>query len=131
MVKNRRLARAVSDAGMSGFISKLRYKCAAHGVRLVQANRWFASTKLCCNCGRVQAMPLNVRTYSCNCGMMLDRDLNAARNLEGYAAGSSSEAPNGRGGHVRPPSVGSGLRSVNGSTELGRSGQIVEIRSDF
>ena len=89
MVKNRRLSRAVSDAGMSGFVSKLRYKCAAHGVRLVQADRWFASTKLCCSCGRVQAMPLTVRTYSCDCGMVLDRDLNAARNLEGYAAGSS------------------------------------------
>lgn len=131
MVKNRRLARAVSDAGMSGFVSKLAYKCAAHGVRLVQADRWFASTKLCCRCGQVQAMPLNVRTYSCDCGMVLDRDLNAARNLERYAAGSSSEAPNGRGGHVRPPSGGSGLRSVNRSTELDRSGQIVEIRSDF
>ena len=93
MVKNRRLARAVSDAGMNGFISKLKYKCAAHGVRFVRADRWFASTKLCCGCGRVQAMPLNVRTYSCDCGMVLDRDLNAARNLERYAAGSSSEAP--------------------------------------
>ena len=131
MLKNRRLARAVSDAGMSGFVSKLAYKCAAHGVRLVRADRWFASTKLCCGCGRVQAMPLNVRTYSCDCGMVLDRDLNAARNLERYAADSSSEAPNGRGGHVRPPSDGSGLRSVNGSTGLSISRQIVEIRSDF
>ena len=69
MVTKRRLARAVSDAGMSGFVSKLRYKCEAHGVRLVQADRWFASTELCCGCGRVQAMPLNVRTYSCDCGI--------------------------------------------------------------
>jgi len=131
MVKNRRLARAVSDAGMGGFISKLRYKCEAAGVRFIQADRWFASTKLCCGCGRVQVMPLNVRTYSCDCGVLLDRDLSAARNLERYAAGSSSEAPNGRGGHVRPSSDGGGRRSVNGSTGLSRSGQIVEIRSDF
>ncbi len=48
-----------------------------------------------------------------------------------YAVGSSSEAPNGRGGHVRPPSGGSGLRSVNGSTGLSKLGQIVEIRSNF
>lgn len=131
MVKNRRLARAVSDAGMSGFISKLSYKCKAAGVRLVQADRWFPSTKLCSGCGRVQAIPLNVRTYSCDCGLVLDRDLNAARNLERYAAGSSSEAQNGRGGHVRPPLGGRGRRSVNGSTELNRLEHIVGIRSDF
>ena len=131
MVKNRRLARAVSDAGMSGFISKLRYKCEANGVRFIQAGRWFASTKSCSGCGRVKSMPLNVRTYCCDCGVLLDRDVNAARNLERYAAGSSSEAQNGRGDHVRPPSDGSGLRSVNGSIGLSRSGQIVEIRSDF
>ena len=131
MVKNRRLARAVSDAGMSGFISKLKYKCEADGVRFIQADRWFASTKLCSSCGQVQAMPLNVRTYSCDCGVSLDRDLNAARNLAQYAAGSSSEAPNGRGGHVRPSSGGSDLRSVNGSTGINRLAQIVEIRSDF
>ena len=75
--------------------------------------------------------PLNVRTYACDCGMVLDRDLNAARNLARYAAGSSSEAQNGRGGHVRPSSGGSGRRSVNGSTGLNRSGQMVGIRSDF
>ena len=131
MVKNGRLARAVSDAGMSGFVGKLSYKCEAAGVRLVQADRWFPSTKLCSGCGQVQAMPLNVRTYSCDCGMALDRDLNAARNLERYAAGSSSEAQNGRGGRVRPSSDGSGWRSVNGSTGLNRLGQIVEIGSDF
>ena len=115
----------------SGRLSKLKYKCEAGGVRFAQADRWFPSTKLCCGCGQVQAMPLNGRTYSCDCGMALDRDLNAARNLERYAAGSSSEAQNGRGGQVRPSSGGSGLRSVNRSTGLSRSGQIVEIRSDF
>ena len=131
MVKNRRSARAVSDAGMSGFIRKLKYKCGAAGVRFVQAGRWFPSTKPCCSCGRVQAMPLNVRTYWCDCGMVLDWDLNAARNLARYAAGSSSEAQNGRGGHVRPSLGGSGLRSVNRSTGLSRLRQVVEIRSDF
>ena len=131
MVKNRRLARAVSDAGMSGFVSKLRYKCEADGGRFMQTDRWFASTKLCSGCGQVQAMPLNVRTYSCDCGVLLDRDLNAARNLARYAADSSSEARNGRGGHVRPPWGGSGLRSVNGSTGLNRLEHIVGIRSDF
>ena len=131
MVKNRRLARAVSDAGMSGFTFKLRYKCEADGVRFMQADRWFASTKLCSGCGQVQAMPLNVRTYSCDCGVLLDGDLNAARNLERYAAGSSSEAQNGRGGHVRPSSGCSGLRSVNGSTGLNKLEHIVGIRSDF
>ena len=99
MVKNRRLARAVSDAAMSSFISKLRYKCEVSGVRLVQADRWFPSTKLCSGCGQVrEQVPLNVRTYSCDCGLVLDRDLNAARNLKQVAAASSAEAQNGRGG---------------------------------
>ena len=62
--------RAASDAGMSGFTFKLKYKCEASGVRFMQAGRWFPSTKLCFGCGQVQAMPLNVHTYWCDCGLV-------------------------------------------------------------
>ena len=51
MVRNRRLARAIADAGMSGFLTKLEYKCGWYGAEFVKANRWFASSKLCAHCG--------------------------------------------------------------------------------
>ena len=51
MVRNRRLARGISDAGMSGFLSKLEYKCLWYGAEFVKADRWFASSKLCSHCG--------------------------------------------------------------------------------
>ena len=51
MMRNRRLARAVADAGMSGFLTKLEYKCLWYGAEYVKADRWFASSKLCSRCG--------------------------------------------------------------------------------
>ena len=51
MVRNRRLARAIADAGMAGFLGKLEYKCAWYGAEFVKADRWFASSKLCAHCG--------------------------------------------------------------------------------
>ena len=51
MVRNRRLSRAISDAGMSGFLTKLEYKCAWYGAEFMKADRWFASSKLCAHCG--------------------------------------------------------------------------------
>ena len=52
MMLNRRLARALADAGMAGFLSKLEYKCAWYGAEYVKADRWYASSKLCAHCGR-------------------------------------------------------------------------------
>ena len=51
MIRNRRLARAIADAGMSGFLTKLEYKCAWYGAEYVKADRWFASSKLYSHCG--------------------------------------------------------------------------------
>ena len=51
MVRNRRLARAIADAGMSGFLTKLEYKCGWYGAEFDKANRWFALSKLCAHCG--------------------------------------------------------------------------------
>ena len=51
MMRNRRLARAIADSGMSGFLSKLEYKCAWYGAEYVKADRWYASSKLCAHCG--------------------------------------------------------------------------------
>ncbi|QIY76286.1 RNA-guided endonuclease InsQ/TnpB family protein [Streptomyces sp. RLB1-33] len=82
MVKNRTLARAISDAAWSEFRSMLEYKAAWYGREVVAVDRWFPSSKLCSACGTLQdTMPLNVRTWTCNCGTTHDRDVNAAHNL--------------------------------------------------
>ncbi|MFD7840918.1 RNA-guided endonuclease InsQ/TnpB family protein [Streptomyces sp. NPDC059761] len=83
MVKNHKLARAISDAAWTELRSMLEYKCAWYGRTLITVDRWFPSTKLCSHCGALAAhMPLHVRTWTCaNCGTTHDRDENAAVNL--------------------------------------------------
>ncbi|MGW1760123.1 RNA-guided endonuclease InsQ/TnpB family protein [Streptomyces mirabilis] len=82
MVKNHRLARAISDAAWSEFRSMLEYKAVWHGREVIAVDRWFPSSKLCSACGTLrEAMPLNVRTWTCDCGITHDRDVNAANNL--------------------------------------------------
>ncbi|WP_405475580.1 RNA-guided endonuclease InsQ/TnpB family protein [Streptomyces sp. NBC_00009] len=82
MVKNRKLARAISDAAWSDFRGLLEYKAAWYGREVIAVDRFFPSSKLCSHCGTLQGkMPLNVRTWTCDCGTTHDRDVNAARNL--------------------------------------------------
>ncbi|MFI5554011.1 RNA-guided endonuclease InsQ/TnpB family protein [Streptomyces sp. NPDC051738] len=83
VVRNRSLARAISDAAWSQFRSMLEYKAGWYGREVVAVDRFFPSSKLCSHCGTLQpAMPLNVRTWTCdNCGTAHDRDVNAAKNL--------------------------------------------------
>jgi putative transposase len=98
MVKNHKLARAISDAAWRDLRMMLEYKCAWYGRELVVVDRWFPSSKLCGTCGTVAAkMPLNVREWTCGCGTVHDRDVNAARNI--LADGLSVIAC---GGGVRP-----------------------------
>lgn len=81
MLRNHKLARAISDIGFYEFRRQLEYKCQMNGVNLVLADRWFPSTKLCGQCGCLNEMPLSERTYRCGCGHTEDRDVNAAQNL--------------------------------------------------
>lgn len=83
MVKNHRLARAISDAGWSEFRSMLEYKAAWYGRDVITVDRFFPSTKLCSRCGTLAVnMPLHIRTWTCEgCGVTHDRDGNAANNL--------------------------------------------------
>ncbi|MFD9657820.1 RNA-guided endonuclease InsQ/TnpB family protein [Streptomyces mirabilis] len=82
MVKNHRLARAISDAAWSEFRRMLEYKAAWYGREVIAVDRWFPSSRLCSACGTLQdRMPLNVRTWTCDCGATHDRDVNAANNL--------------------------------------------------
>ncbi|WP_432992399.1 RNA-guided endonuclease TnpB family protein [Dactylosporangium sp. CA-233914] len=82
MVRNRRLARAVSDAGFGEFIRQLEYKTGWYGAKLWAADRWYPSSKTCSACGVVNAgLTLADRSWTCQCGTTHDRDHNAARNL--------------------------------------------------
>ena len=84
MVKNRSLARAVSDAGFGALRSMIEYKAKLRGVTVVIANRWYPSSKTCSACGCLkQDLTLGDRTFQCaDCGHEIDRDLNAALNLQ-------------------------------------------------
>lgn len=101
MVKNHRLAKAVEDASFSELRRQLEYKTAKTGARLHFVDRWYPSSKTCSNCGSVKAkLSLNERIYRCeNCGLVIDRDLNAAINI--MVAGSAPETLNAHGGTVR------------------------------
>lgn len=84
MMKNHHLARAIGDAGWSGFITKLEYKATEKGVHLVKLDQWFASSKTCHCCGhKMSEMPLHKRIWQCpECGVEHDRDINAALNIK-------------------------------------------------
>lgn len=101
MVKNHRLAKAVSDASFGEFRRQLEYKTARTGATLHVIDRWFSSSKTCSKCGRVKAkLSLAERTYRCDgCGLVMDRDLNAAVNI--LVAGSAPETQNAHGGTGR------------------------------
>ncbi|MEV5933529.1 RNA-guided endonuclease TnpB family protein [Streptomyces sp. NPDC052079] len=82
MLKNGKLARAISDAAWADFRSMLEYKAQWYGREVIAVDRWFPSSKLCSACGTLQdKMPLSVRTWTCDCGATHDRDVNAAKNL--------------------------------------------------
>ena len=83
MVKNHKLARAISDVSWSSFITKLEYKIAENQGCLVKIDRFYPSSKTCSNCGNVKKeLKLSERTYHCNeCGFTIDRDLNASINI--------------------------------------------------
>ncbi|WP_073946326.1 RNA-guided endonuclease TnpB family protein [Streptomyces kebangsaanensis] len=99
LLKNGKLARAISDAAWSQFRSLLEYKARWYGRDVIAVDHWFPSSKLCSACGTLQdRMPLHVRTWTCDgCGITHDRDVNAAHNL--LAAGPAVSAC---GAGVRP-----------------------------
>ena len=83
MMANHKLAKAISDMGFFEFRKQLDYKCQLYGSQLVVVDRFFPSSKQCSGCFTVrESLSLSERVYRCSCGLQLDRDLNAAINLE-------------------------------------------------
>ena len=116
MLKNHKLAAAISDCGFYEFKRQLEYKTAWYGSKLCLVNRWFPSSQLCSNCGSKQSMPLSQRQYNCSsCNAKVDRDLNASINILNYARIAPSCKP------------GSGLVSQDPSQELNTNSTLVGL----
>lgn len=106
MVKNHKLARAISDAGWGTLTGFLEYKAARAGKAFIKCDRWYPSSKACSACGSIcDKMPLDVRVWTCaHCSTRHDRDINAARNIraEGLrilAGGAPAAAGGGNVSH--------------------------------
>ena len=88
MAQNRKLSLSIADAGLGEMRRQLAYKLDWAGKTAIIADRWFPSTQKCSNCGAVKTgearLTLSQRTYRCDCGHEMDRDLNAALNLRQY-----------------------------------------------
>jgi putative transposase len=114
MVRNRKVAKAISDCGWGTFRQMLEYKAARYGRRVIVIDRWFPSSKMCSACGHVLAkLSLDVRHWTCpSCGTRHDRDINAAKNIlaaglavaggqpPGYACGADVRHPGSSRGAV-------------------------------
>jgi len=112
MLKNRALAKHISDASWGEFSRQLEYKTKWYGSTLAKVDRFYPSSKTCSSCGTAKAkLSLTTRTYACeHCGHTVDRDLNAAINLARQGpAGASSVA--GRRGEVRPKHQERGVKA--------------------
>ena len=113
MVRNRHLARSIADMGFFEFRRQLEYKAAMRGGQVVVADRFYASSKTCSACGKkLDELPLSVREWACpSCGVVHDRDVNAAINLKNMAVSSTVAAcgeegsGSGRKARVKPASA--------------------------
>lgn len=87
MLANHCLAQAISDVGFAEFRRQLEYKTVWYGSELIVADRFFPSSRLCRHCGCINSeLKLSDRVWTCDCGAVHDRDLNAAINLKNLAA---------------------------------------------
>jgi putative transposase len=85
MIKNHRLSHSISYSGWSNFVEKLIWKSKEYDTEIFKIGRFFPSSKLCSNCGQIkQDLKLSDRTYFCDCGLEIDRDLNASINIRNF-----------------------------------------------
>ena len=85
MMKNKHLSKAIMEQEFNKFISYMKYKCEFNNIEFVQVDRFYPSSKMCSKCKTIKKdLSLKDRVYKCNCGLEIDRDLNAAINLMNY-----------------------------------------------
>lgn len=130
MVKNRKLAKSISDASFAMFRSHLTYKCKWHDRELVVVDRFYPSSKTCSGCGsKKNKLNLKERIYVCeSCGFMIDRDFNAALNLkvEGLRLSETNKMPV-RVGAERRPSRGHKTSLDVGLNETGKNKTLIDV----
>ncbi|WP_326553554.1 IS607 family element RNA-guided endonuclease TnpB [Micromonospora sp. NBC_01813] len=128
MLRNRRLSRHIADAGFAEIRRQLGYKTSWNGGRLVVADRWYPSSKTCSACGAVKTkLALSERIYTCTaCGLVLDRDLNAARNLAALVTATAGSGPvAGRGADRKTPLAGLvAVKRQPGTAQAGKTGTV-------
>lgn len=111
MVKNHKLAKSISDVSWGKFIEVLSYKSLWNDKEVIHIDRFFPSTKTCNSCGWINnSLTLKDRSWICKCGLEIDRDLNAAKNIlnEGLRLNNISvgTTDHGRGAQIRPEKSG-------------------------
>lgn len=85
MMKNRHLSKAIAEQNFFKFITYMKYKCEFNGVEFIQVPRFYPSSKMCSHCGTIKKdLKLSDRVFKCECGYIMDRDLNASINLANY-----------------------------------------------
>jgi putative transposase len=125
MLHNRKLARHLADASFGEIRRQLHYKTCWNGSRLIVADRWFPSSKTCSNRGAVKPkLSLSTRVFRCeHCGLVIDRDRNAAINLKRQVARSGWETINGRGADQKTkPSLAGGPEASTPHRLTGQDG---------
>lgn len=82
MKQNKYFSKQITDTSYSRFLTHIKYKCEETGTHFHQVNKYYASSKICSNCGeKKKTLTLSQRVYTCDCGSVIDRDLNAAINI--------------------------------------------------
>ena len=85
MMKNKHLAKAIANQCFYEFKRQIQYKAERLGILFIEADRWYPSSKTCSHCGKIKKdLKLSDRTFHCECGFIIDRDLNASINLANY-----------------------------------------------
>ncbi|NGU53819.1 transposase, partial [Clostridium perfringens] len=83
IMKNKHLSKAIASQKFFEFKTKLTFKCKENHIELRIVDRFYPSSKTCSSCGKVkQYLKLSDRVYNCDCGLIIDRDLNASINLK-------------------------------------------------
>jgi putative transposase len=119
-VRKRGLNRAMANASLGRLLRQIDYKAGWYGAQVVKAGRWHPSSKICSGCGAVKAkLALAERTYVCtDCGLVIDRDHNAAINLARYAlAATDPSAGFDTGGADRKTTASAALVAVKPEPE--------------
>ena len=109
MIKNHKLAKAISDVAWSSFVTKLKYKAQWNDKEVIVIDRFFPSSKTCSCCDHVkEILSLDERTWTCSkCNTIHDRDVNASKNIlrRALAIQSAGTVDNRNGAKVRPKEI--------------------------